>query len=118
MASRVAQWAFAAVYLVIALIAVWGGVMALNPPLPEPTPFNPEPLPLLPLLLSRRHLRLLLQLLRRLLLKLRPILTLIYSRSRRRSLVRSIDRRDLIRLLMLAREAMFPPIRRFVSLKR
>jgi len=47
MGSRVAQWAFAAVYLVIAIIAVWGGVMALNPPLPEATPFNPDPLPLL-----------------------------------------------------------------------
>ncbi|RYG36803.1 MAG: hypothetical protein EON93_04585, partial [Burkholderiales bacterium] len=47
MGSRVAQWAFAAVYLVIAIIAVWGGVMALNPPLPEPSPFNPDPLPLL-----------------------------------------------------------------------
>lgn len=47
MGSRVAQWAFAAVYLVIALIAVWGGVMALNPPLPDPSPFNPDPLPLL-----------------------------------------------------------------------
>jgi membrane-bound PQQ-dependent dehydrogenase (glucose/quinate/shikimate family) len=47
MASRVAQWAFAAFYLIVALIAVWGGVNELNPPLPDPSPFNPDPLPLL-----------------------------------------------------------------------
>ena len=47
MASRVAQWAFAAVYGIVAIIAIWGGVAALNPPLPDPSPFNPDPLPLL-----------------------------------------------------------------------
>jgi quinoprotein glucose dehydrogenase len=35
MGSRVAQWAFAAFYLVVAIIAVWGGFNELNPPLPE-----------------------------------------------------------------------------------
>ncbi len=47
MGSRVAQWAFAAFYLVVAIIAVWGGFNELNPPLPEASPFNPDPLPLL-----------------------------------------------------------------------
>jgi len=46
MATRVAQWAFAAVYLVVAIIALWGGFNELNPPLPAPTPQNPDPLPL------------------------------------------------------------------------
>ena len=43
MASRVARWAFAAVYGIIALIAVWGGVVQLNPPAPPPSPFDPNP---------------------------------------------------------------------------
>ncbi len=47
MATRVAQWAFAALYLIVAVIAVWGGFNELNPPLPDPSPFNPDPLPLL-----------------------------------------------------------------------
>lgn len=47
MATRVAQWAFAALYLIVAVIAVWGGFHELNPPLPDPSPFNPDPLPLL-----------------------------------------------------------------------
>jgi membrane-bound PQQ-dependent dehydrogenase (glucose/quinate/shikimate family) len=47
MGTRVAQWAFAAFYLVVAIIAVWGGFNELNPPLPEASPFNPDPLPLL-----------------------------------------------------------------------
>ncbi len=48
MASRVARWAFAAVYGIVALIAVWGGVVQLNPPAPPPSPpFDPDPLPLL-----------------------------------------------------------------------
>ncbi len=47
MATRVAQWAFAAVYLIIALVAIWGGINELNPPLPEPSGFNRDPLPLL-----------------------------------------------------------------------
>jgi membrane-bound PQQ-dependent dehydrogenase (glucose/quinate/shikimate family) len=47
MATRVAQWAFAALYLIVAVIAVWGGFNELNPPLPEASPFNPDPLPLL-----------------------------------------------------------------------
>ncbi len=47
MASRGAQWAFAAAYGTIALIALWGGFVQLNPPAPAPNPFNPDPLPLL-----------------------------------------------------------------------
>lgn len=47
MGSRVAQGAFAAFYLIIAIVSVWGGFNALNPPLPAPTPQNPDPLPLL-----------------------------------------------------------------------
>ena len=47
MATRVAQWAFAAFYLIVAVIAVWGGFNELNPPLPDPSPFDPDPLPLL-----------------------------------------------------------------------
>ena len=44
MASRVARWAFAAVYGIVALIAVWGGVVQLNPPTPPPNPpFDPNP---------------------------------------------------------------------------
>ncbi len=46
MASRVAQWAFAAFYLVVAIIALWGGFNELNPPLSAVTPQNPDPLPL------------------------------------------------------------------------
>ena len=45
MASRVAPWAFAAVYGIVAIIAIWGGVAALNPPAPPPSPFDPNPLP-------------------------------------------------------------------------
>ena len=45
MASRVAQWAFAVVYGIVAIIAIWGGVAALNPPAPAPSPFDPNPLP-------------------------------------------------------------------------
>ena len=47
MATRPAQWAFAAFYLIVAIIAIWGGVNELNPPLPPVTPQNPDPLPLL-----------------------------------------------------------------------
>jgi quinoprotein glucose dehydrogenase len=47
MASRVALWAFAAVYGIVAIIAIWGGVAALYPPAPAPSPFDPDPLPLL-----------------------------------------------------------------------
>lgn len=47
MAKRVAQWVFAAFYLCVAAIAAWGGFNELNPPMPDPTPFNPDPLPLL-----------------------------------------------------------------------
>ncbi len=44
MASRVARWAFAAVYGIVALIAVWGGVVQLNPPAPPANPpFDPNP---------------------------------------------------------------------------
>lgn len=43
MGSRVARWAFAAVYGIVALIAVWGGVVQLNPPAPPPSPFDPNP---------------------------------------------------------------------------
>jgi membrane-bound PQQ-dependent dehydrogenase (glucose/quinate/shikimate family) len=45
MASRVAHWAFAAVYGIVALIAVWGGIVQLNPPPTGPGPFDPNPLP-------------------------------------------------------------------------
>jgi membrane-bound PQQ-dependent dehydrogenase (glucose/quinate/shikimate family) len=45
MASRVAPWAFAAVYGIVAIIAIWGGIAALSPPPPEPSPFDPNPLP-------------------------------------------------------------------------
>lgn len=41
------QWIFAAAYGIVALIAGWGGVLELNPPLPSPTASNPDPLPLL-----------------------------------------------------------------------
>lgn len=47
MASRVARWAFAAVYGIVALIAVWGGQVQLNPPAPGPSMFDENPLPLL-----------------------------------------------------------------------
>ena len=47
MASRAARWAFAAVYGIVAIIAVWGGIVQLNPPAPDPGPFDPNPLPLL-----------------------------------------------------------------------
>ncbi len=47
MSSRVAQWAFVAVYAIIAVLAVWQGIVTISPPLPEATPFNPDPLPLL-----------------------------------------------------------------------
>jgi membrane-bound PQQ-dependent dehydrogenase (glucose/quinate/shikimate family) len=45
MASRVAPWAFAAVYGIVAIIAIWGGVAALVPPAPPPSQFDPNPLP-------------------------------------------------------------------------
>ena len=45
MASRVAPWAFAAVYGIVAIIAIWGGVAALAPPAPPPSQFDPNPLP-------------------------------------------------------------------------
>ena len=45
MASRVAPWAFAAVYGIVAVIAIWGGVAALVPPAPPPSQFDPNPLP-------------------------------------------------------------------------
>jgi membrane-bound PQQ-dependent dehydrogenase (glucose/quinate/shikimate family) len=45
MAAVVARWAFAAVYLAVAIIAIWGGYAALNPAGPEPSQFNPTPLP-------------------------------------------------------------------------
>ena len=45
MASRVAPWAFAAVYGIVAIIAIWGGVVALSPPAAPPSPFDPNPLP-------------------------------------------------------------------------
>ncbi len=37
MAARVAQWAFAALYLLVALLATWGGIMAVSAP-PEAPP--------------------------------------------------------------------------------
>lgn len=43
--TRVAQWAFAAIYALVALVAIWGGFLELNPPAPPPSPFNPDPLP-------------------------------------------------------------------------
>jgi membrane-bound PQQ-dependent dehydrogenase (glucose/quinate/shikimate family) len=43
--TRVAQWAFAAFYGIVALIAIWGGIVQLNPPPPPASPFNPNPLP-------------------------------------------------------------------------
>ncbi|MEQ1785020.1 MAG: hypothetical protein ABMA14_27055, partial [Hyphomonadaceae bacterium] len=44
MGSRVARWAFAAVYGIVALIALWGGYVQLNPPAPAPNPpFDPNP---------------------------------------------------------------------------
>lgn len=46
MVTRVAQWAFAAVYAIVALIAVWGGIDALNPKAATPNglapPLNPQ----------------------------------------------------------------------------
>jgi len=46
MGTRVAQWAFAAVYAIVALIAVWGGIDALNPRAATPNglapPLNPQ----------------------------------------------------------------------------
>src|SRR5262249_55523950 len=44
MGAVIARWAFAAVYLVIAIIAVWGGGLAISPPPPEATQFTPTPL--------------------------------------------------------------------------
>ena len=46
MGTRVAQWAFAAFYLIVAVLAIWGGFGELNPPLPPVTPQNPDPMPL------------------------------------------------------------------------
>jgi hypothetical protein len=45
MALRVAPWAFAAVYGIVAFIAIWGGIAALTPPAPPPSQFDPNPLP-------------------------------------------------------------------------
>jgi quinoprotein glucose dehydrogenase len=46
MPVRIAQWAFAALYVIVALVAVWGGVDALNPKAATPTglapPLNPQ----------------------------------------------------------------------------
>src|SRR5690349_14120561 len=42
--AAIARWAFAAFYLIIAFIALWGGIAALNPPPPEASNFNPNPL--------------------------------------------------------------------------
>ncbi len=47
MASRIARWAFAAVYGIVAIIAAWGAYVQLHPPAPDPGPFDPNPLPLL-----------------------------------------------------------------------
>lgn len=40
--TRVAQWVFAALYLIIAIIAIWGGISALNPPPEGPQQYIPE----------------------------------------------------------------------------
>jgi quinoprotein glucose dehydrogenase len=46
MSARIARWAFAAVYLIVALVAVWGGIDALNPKAATPNglapPLNPQ----------------------------------------------------------------------------
>lgn len=47
MTTRGAQWAFAVLYLIVALVAVWGGINQLNPPPPQPSDFDGDPLPLL-----------------------------------------------------------------------
>ena len=40
--TRVAQWAFAALYLIVAVLAVWLGVVALNPPPEGQQQYIPE----------------------------------------------------------------------------
>ena len=48
MPTRIAPWAFAVAYLLIAVVSIVGGVVnELMPPVPAPSPFNPNPLPLL-----------------------------------------------------------------------
>src|SRR5262245_52927491 len=44
-AGGIARWAFAAFYVVVAILAIWGGILAVNPPAPEASQFNPTPLP-------------------------------------------------------------------------
>ncbi|MEZ6030958.1 MAG: PQQ-binding-like beta-propeller repeat protein [Hyphomonadaceae bacterium] len=47
MSRRLAPWAFAIIYALIALTSILGGIVnELSPPLPPPGPFNPDPLPL------------------------------------------------------------------------
>jgi membrane-bound PQQ-dependent dehydrogenase (glucose/quinate/shikimate family) len=41
--GAIARWAFAAFYLIVGIIALWGGIAAINPPPPEPSAFNPNP---------------------------------------------------------------------------
>lgn len=48
MFKRIAPWAFAIAYLLIAAVSILGGIVnELMPPTPPPSPFNPNPLPLL-----------------------------------------------------------------------